>query len=159
VVEIGKRFADKGCLVIQEGAIPAIPEDWYEPWIEEIPVEYRSRAWRDVVRKWREPDLIILKDGSLAKVIEVLGTAEDYRILAAKVAKINMHFAPPETIVFNPVRYVDRFLNRGRRLMLRDLLGFQPNSYKEVDEYYHQKLEREHGLRFTLWSEDNLAES
>jgi len=56
------------------------------------------------------------------------------------------------------VRYVDRFLKHERRLRLRDLLGFQPNSYKEVDEHYRQKLEREHGLKFTLWSEDNLAE-
>jgi hypothetical protein len=158
VAEIGRRFADDGCLIIQEGTIPAIPENWDEPWIDGIRVEYRSQGWRDVIRRWRRPDLIVLKDDRLIEVIEVLGTADDYRILAAKVAKINRYISPPQTVVLNAVRYVDRFLKQRRRKKLRGIIGFEPSSYREVDQYYQQKLEREHGLRFTLWSEEDLMQ-
>ena len=156
VKEIGGKFARNGCLTIQEGKIPAIPENWYEPWFDEIPVAYRSRNRQNYVRKWREPDLIVLSDDRLVKVIEVQGTAEDYGILAAKVAKINTYLRPRETIVFHAVKYVDRFLKPERRRRLEEIMGVQPRSYREVDQYYQKKFERERALKFTLWSEEDL---
>ena len=157
VREIGEVFLKKGCLVIQEGTIPSIPANWYDSCIERIKkVEYIARNWKNVVKKWREPDLIILKDNTLTKVIEVLGTAEDYRILAAKVAKINKFLKPPETIVFNAINYVDQFLDEKRQKKLEKILGFRPSTYKDVDLYYQQILQKECGLKFTIWSEENL---
>lgn len=62
VKEIGKKFLDKGCVVIQEGTIPSMPEDWYDTNLNKIEVEFRARNWENVVRKWKEPDLIVLED-------------------------------------------------------------------------------------------------
>lgn len=157
--QIGKKFLDKGFLVIQEGKILSIPENWYDERFENIKVAYKARDWKNVIRKWREPDLIVLDVDKMTKVIEVLGTAEDYRILAAKIEKINRFLMPPETIVFNAVNYVDRFLDEPRRKKLAEILGFQPCSYREVDQYYHQILEEEYGLKFTLWSEEDLGQN
>lgn len=92
----------------------------------------------------------------MTKIIEVLGIAEDYRILAAKVAKVNRFLMPQETIVFNAVSYINRFLDATRRKKLGKIIGFQPYSYKEVDEHYKKMLETKHHLKFSFWSEEDL---
>jgi hypothetical protein len=154
--EIGNKFAEKGCLVVREGKVLSIPEDWYNPILENIKVVFKARNWKNVVKTWREPDLVIFEDNKLTKVIEILGTAEDYRILAAKVMKINRFLTPQQTIVFNAINYVDRFLNAERKRKLAKIIGFHPTTYKQVDEWYQNRFEKEYGLKFMLWTEEDL---
>ena len=156
VKEIAEKFLHKGCLVIQEATIPSIPEDWYDPNLEKIPQAFVSRNWRNVIRKWKEPDLIVLKYDRMISVIEVLGTAEDYRILAAKVVKINRFLMPRQIIVFDPIHFVDRYLEEKRRRKLGKILGFQPRTYKQVDKHYQKMLRKKHNLKFTFWFEEDL---
>lgn len=70
VGEIGKKFLGKGCLVIREGKILSMPEDWYDPSLDGIKVVFRARNWKAVIRKWREPDLIILEDSTYKEVAQ-----------------------------------------------------------------------------------------
>jgi hypothetical protein len=161
VKEIGKIFLKRDSLVIQEGKFLAIPKNWGYEKYQGIEVEYRARDWKNVIKNWREPDLVILKRRiiggyNVEKAIEVLGTAEDYRILAAKVEKINRYVKPHETIVFDAIEFVDQYLKPERRRKLEKMVGHPVASYKEVDEYYQHLLREKYGLIFTLWFENEL---
>jgi len=168
VKELASVFLKKGHEVIQEGTFPRIPETMDIDWVnhlKQIKIEFRAQNWEKVARTWREPDIIVLqKPGKdqpkISAIVEVLGTAEDYRILTAKVLKIKEFVRPESIIVFDAIRYVDRFLSKSRKARLKKILDLKetPTTYAEIDEYYQQKLRKDFDIEFEIWNEDNLKE-
>ena len=166
VREIARKFLDEGYFVIQEGQIPIMTKDHTTDLVDrvkDIEVEYHSQHWQNVVRLWREPDLITLKKSKTSnlykidKAIEVLGTAEDFRILAAKVIKIKQFIKPNQIIVFDAIRFVDRWLDEKRKCKLKRIMTIEPSSYKQVDLHYKQIISQKLNIDFEMWFEENLT--
>lgn len=160
--EICKKFLDERFLVIQEGTIPSIHDCWCENRFNDIKVASHSQNWRKKVNTWKEPDLFILENNQITKVVEVLGTADDYIVLASKVAKIKEFIEPSETIIFDAIKFVDRqHLNEKRKRKLQEIMESPslPSTYEVVDQYYKRLLEEKYGLKFTLWSEKDLTDA
>lgn len=137
VYEIGKEFEEKGFKVIQEGKIPQ---------------EFRNAAWS-------EPDLFIINNQKLEKIIEII-VADPYengdRSVESKGWKIKNYYNPSEIIMFEPVDYLNRtFLNEERKEHYKNVIGFEPNSYAEIEEYYSKKWKTK-GLEIIFWNEENL---
>lgn len=140
VEELARAFEAQGCKVIIEGKTP----EWATP------------------RGWREPDLFVLKDLKLEKVIEVI-VSDSYEktgnSVYIKCKKIRKCYNPPEVIVFQPTDYCDKkYLQT-----LKDYYKGQfqldegPTSFTDIDRLYAEKWKKE-GLSVIFWNEENLAQ-
>ena len=139
VYELGIKFEKNGYSVIQEGKIPE---------------EFRAA-------NWCEPDLFILKKGKLEKIIEVI-VADSYenggRSVESKGWKIKNYYNPFEIIMFEPTNYLNSiFLNEEKKEQYKEIIGFEPNSYEEIEKYYSEKWKAK-GLEIIFWNEDDLKE-
>ena len=122
-----EKFENEGCRVIVEGKIP----------------KFRRK-------EWTAPDIFVLKDLKLEKVVKV--TISDSKegsepnSVLNKCKKIAEYYNPVEIIVFEPVGYTD---NRYPKI---------PNGFSDHREYnasLQEKWRRE-GLPVTFWDDWNL---
>lgn len=140
VKELANKFHEEGFKVIIEGKIPM---KWFP---------YRGQ--------WREPDLFVLKDSKLAKVVEVI-VADPYENGKAGVTVYNKcktirdYYNPPEIIVFEPVNYLDKEHLPETKKHYKQVLGKDLTSYKQIHRFYAEKW-KEEGLNVVFWDEKSL---
>ena len=108
--------------------------------------------------KWYAPDLFVLKKLYLERVIEVIvgdPYEDDERSVKAKAQKIKDYYNPPEIVIFEPIKYLDRFYLDERKNYYKNNIGFEPKSYIEVQNYFAKKWKNE-GLKISFWNEEHL---
>ena len=136
VYELSKKFQREGYKIIQEGKIPL-------------------ELWKG---RWCAPDLFILQDSNLVKVIEVI-VGDPYengdRSVKEKARKIKEYYKPPEIIMFEPINHLDQFSLLINRDAYKKILGYEPKSYTQIEEYYAKKW-KEEGLNVIFWNEKDI---
>ena len=140
VEELTRAFEAQGCKVIIEGKTT----EWATP------------------RGWGEPDLFVLKDLNLVKVIEVI-VSDSYEKTGTSVymksKKIRNYYDPPEVIVFQPTDFLDKkYLQTQKGYYKREFqLDEEPTSFKDIDRLYAEKWKKK-GLNVVFWNEEKLKQ-
>jgi len=136
VYELSKKFQSEDYKIIQEGKIP--PELWNG--------------------KWCEPDLFILQNSNLVKVVEVI-VGDPYengdRSVKEKGKKIGNYYNPSEIIIFEPTDYLDQARLPETKDFYKEILGYEPTSYTQIQRHYSKKWKGE-GLDVVFWNEKNF---
>jgi len=130
-------------------------------------VEWLSKKGYRLIREgkmplegWHEPDLFVLRDLTLEKVVEVVvldAYEGDERSVKEKIRKVKEYYDPPEIVVFEPVGYLDRERLPRMKDFYRAAIGFEPHSYRDVEEFYTEKWKKE-GLSVLFWNEEDLKD-
>jgi len=137
--DLSKKFEKEGYKIIQEGKMPKQIEGWLDS---------------ERINGWREPDILLLKDLNLAKVAEIIDL-EGYRVAHDKAEKIKYYYNPPEIIVFQPVRFLDRYWLPENLPHYESIIGYKPTSCIEIQEHF-TKIWRKEGLEVIFWNETNI---
>lgn len=107
---------------------------------------------------WCEPDLFILQDLKLVKVIEVI-VLDPYEnsenSVYSKCWKIHNYYNPPEIVVFEPTNYLDKVRLPETKNEYKRKFGYEPKSYTQIQESYANKWKK-NGLHVTFWNEANI---
>lgn len=107
---------------------------------------------------WHEPDLFVLKDLKLLKVVEVV-VLDPYEggenSVKEKARKIKEYYNPPEIIIFEPTDYLDRVRLPKTKSRYKEYTGHDFNSYTQIQEYYAKKW-KEEGLDVIFWNDKNI---
>ncbi len=137
VYELSKRFHREGYKLIQEGKLPL-------------------ESWKG---RWCEPDLFVLQNLNLVKVVEVI-VRDPYengeRSVKEKVLKIKEYYNSPEIIVFEPTNYLDQVMLPETKNRYKEKLGYEPKSYIQIEEHYAKKWKKEEELDVIFWNEENI---
>ena len=146
------------------------PKKVHDDWVNKL-AEYFLKQGYKVIKEgemfslqgWKEPDLILLKGNSLDMVVEVI-VMEPYenadRSVLEKCKKIKDYLSPPQIIVFEPVRYLDRTRLSEKANSYRKVFNLQhpPRSYSEIEQLFAEKWKRLHNLDVTFWNEENVSQ-
>jgi len=138
VDHLENKFNSEGFITIREGKLP-----------------------KRIRKIWREPDLFVLKDLMLEKVIEVV-VSEDYESQVSSKSPIHYkckaimeYYRPSEIIVFEPTDYLDKTLLPDTKTSFVPELGYEPTSYKQIQKHFQEKWKNK-GLIVTFWNEGIL---
>lgn len=136
----------------------------HDHYLDKLEKTLNERGYRTIregkmpKENWRSPDMFVLRDFLLEKIIEVV-VGDPYergdRSIRTKAQKIKEYYDAPEIIIFEPTRYLDKDSLPQMKIIYANELGFEPESYVEIEEYYHEKWKGE-GLSVSFWNEDNL---
>jgi hypothetical protein len=142
--ELANKFSNEGFKIIQEGKIP-------------------SRICKtltdiDQEKPWCAPDLFVLKNSVLIKVVEI-SVVDNYESgehsIHTKCKKIRDYYNPSEIIVFEPINFLDKYHLPNTKNSFTSDLGHVPTSYTEIERHFCEKWKR-NGLNVVFWNEDNL---
>jgi len=152
--DLSKKFEKEGYTIIQEGKMPERIKGWHGPVYEQlIKTVYEGEMKRII---WNEPDIFVLRDLNLAKVVEII-VEDGYRVTCVKTERIKKCYNPPEIIVFQPVSFLNiHWLPKPTNLAHYErILGYKPTSCIEIQEYFTKKW-REERLNVIFWNETNI---
>lgn len=137
----------------------------HDEWVSRLVKWFREKGYRTIregkmpMAGWRTPDLFVLHNLTLEKVVEVivLDPYEDGKnSVALKVKKMKDYYDPPEIVVFEPVDHLDRETLSERADFYKDRMGSRPDSYHTIQKFYADKWKKEHGWNVVFWSEKSL---
>lgn len=117
-------------------------------------------------KDWAAPDIFLLKDLKLEKVVEVVCSdvyeneeePNDPTSVVNKCKAIQGYYDPTEIIVFEPVRYLDAEYLPKRKAYYKKILRLpqEPTSYMQIEKIYQQKW-KEQSLDMSFWTEDDVG--